>query len=210
MNALKVDLLSVALGANKGQKWLANESNRLRCGVAAHLGATVNFFAGDVNRAPQWVQRLRLEWIWRILEEPSLFKRYWYDGRQFLRLRRRNAEFQRLLSDQSIEGDGQWVCKDGASHQWVVAPGFVGSVACNHGTAFWPDVLTQSTAPLHVDFSGCIGLSNEGLAYLLLVAKWADRLGRTLHVINTNDAVRLLMAVSGTLASLESLNAVIG
>jgi N-acetylglucosaminyldiphosphoundecaprenol N-acetyl-beta-D-mannosaminyltransferase len=48
--------------------------------VRAHLGATINFYAGTVTRAPLFFRRLGLEWLWRIKEEPLLWSRYLRDG----------------------------------------------------------------------------------------------------------------------------------
>ena len=54
--------------------------------VRAHLGASLNFEAGTVKRAPHILQKLGLEWLWRIKEEPYLWRRYWHDGSTLLRL----------------------------------------------------------------------------------------------------------------------------
>jgi N-acetylglucosaminyldiphosphoundecaprenol N-acetyl-beta-D-mannosaminyltransferase len=48
--------------------------------VLSHLGAVVNFLEGNIRRAPGWVQKVGMEWVWRILEEPNLWKRYFSDG----------------------------------------------------------------------------------------------------------------------------------
>ncbi|MGK2897377.1 MAG: WecB/TagA/CpsF family glycosyltransferase [Burkholderiaceae bacterium] len=69
-----------SLGAAKGQAWLEHNAGRLTAPVLAHLGAVVNFAAGTVRRAPRWMQACGLEWIWRIREEPALWRRYWKDG----------------------------------------------------------------------------------------------------------------------------------
>ncbi len=76
----------VALGAKKGQAWIEHNASRLTAPVLAHLGAVVNFAAGSVLRAPRWMQRAGLEWIWRIKEEPGLWRRYWGDGLEGSRL----------------------------------------------------------------------------------------------------------------------------
>jgi N-acetylglucosaminyldiphosphoundecaprenol N-acetyl-beta-D-mannosaminyltransferase len=76
----------VALGAKKGQAWIEHNASRLKAPVLAHLGAVVNFAAGSVARAPRWMQRAGLEWIWRIKEEPGLWRRYWSDGLEVARL----------------------------------------------------------------------------------------------------------------------------
>lgn len=86
INASGAQFLVVALGAEKGQAWLARNHDRLQVPVRAHLGATVNFQAGGLKRAPSIVRRAGLEWLWRIKEEPHLWRRYWTDGCIFLRL----------------------------------------------------------------------------------------------------------------------------
>jgi N-acetylglucosaminyldiphosphoundecaprenol N-acetyl-beta-D-mannosaminyltransferase len=80
INASNADFLVASLGAKKGQIWLQRNNRRLRIPIRAHLGATVNFQAGTVKRAPYVMQRLGLEWLWRIREEPHLWRRYWHDG----------------------------------------------------------------------------------------------------------------------------------
>lgn len=86
INASNADFLVAALGAQKGQLWLQRNHDRLRIPIRAHLGATINFQAGLVRRAPRAVQKLGLEWLWRIKEEPYLWRRYWRDGVVLLRL----------------------------------------------------------------------------------------------------------------------------
>jgi N-acetylglucosaminyldiphosphoundecaprenol N-acetyl-beta-D-mannosaminyltransferase len=80
INASGADFLAVSLGAVKGQAWLLRNHDRLRIPVRSHLGATINFQAGTVKRAPASLRRLGLEWLWRIKEEPHLWRRYWVDG----------------------------------------------------------------------------------------------------------------------------------
>lgn len=80
INSVEADFLVVCLGSKKGQLWLKRNLNKLRVPVRSHLGASVNFEAGTVKRAPVFMQRLGLEWLWRIKEEPYLWRRYWHDG----------------------------------------------------------------------------------------------------------------------------------
>ena len=80
INSSKADFLVVALGSKKGQAWLLKNYGRLKIPVRAHLGATAGFQAGTVKRAPRWMQKLGIEWFWRILEEPQLWRRYCNDG----------------------------------------------------------------------------------------------------------------------------------
>lgn len=80
INASSADFVVVALGAKKGQAWIEHNRHRLRAPLICHLGAVINFVAGSVNRAPRTWQQLGLEWLWRVKEEPSLWRRYFRDG----------------------------------------------------------------------------------------------------------------------------------
>ena len=86
INASGADFLVVALGAKKGNTWIEYNLPRLNVPVVSHLGAVINFVAGTISRSPHWLQRLGFEWIWRIKEEPELWRRYWDDGKLFIHL----------------------------------------------------------------------------------------------------------------------------
>jgi N-acetylglucosaminyldiphosphoundecaprenol N-acetyl-beta-D-mannosaminyltransferase len=86
INSSGADFLVASLGAQKGQLWLRRNHHRLLIPVRAHLGASLNFQAGTVRRAPAIMRKFGLEWLWRIKEEPYLWRRYWNDARVLLRL----------------------------------------------------------------------------------------------------------------------------
>lgn len=86
INASGADFVVVSLGAKKGQAWIEQNRGALLAPVLSHLGAVVNFVAGTVSRAPVWMQRSGLEWLWRIKEEKKLWRRYAVDGMVFVRL----------------------------------------------------------------------------------------------------------------------------
>lgn len=86
INESEADMLIIAMGAIKGQAWLQRNRSSLQVPVICHLGAVINFAAGSVMRAPSWVQRAGLEWLWRIKEEPLLWRRYFQDARLFGRV----------------------------------------------------------------------------------------------------------------------------
>ena len=86
INSSSADFLLVSLGAIKGQLWLQRNHRRIRVPIRSHLGATINFQAGAIKRAPHTIQKLGLEWLWRIKEEPYLWKRYFHDGSMLLYL----------------------------------------------------------------------------------------------------------------------------
>lgn len=86
INSSRPDLLAVFFGAQKAQTWLMHNHHRLQAPVRAQFGATINFEAGTVKRAPHFMRSTGFEWLWRIKEEPYLWRRYWSDGRALLKL----------------------------------------------------------------------------------------------------------------------------
>jgi N-acetylglucosaminyldiphosphoundecaprenol N-acetyl-beta-D-mannosaminyltransferase len=86
INAANADFVIVSLGAVKGQAWIEQNQEYLNAPVIAHLGAVVDFAAGTIQRAPEWVSKSGLEWIWRIFAEPILWRRYWNDGTDLIGL----------------------------------------------------------------------------------------------------------------------------
>jgi len=73
----RADLLFVALGQPKGELWLAENLEKLGVPVSIQIGASLDFLAGRVKRAPVWIQRIGMEWFWRLASEPGrLFSRY--------------------------------------------------------------------------------------------------------------------------------------
>ncbi len=80
------DFLLLALGAQKGQAWIELNRHHFPGVTLSHLGGVVNFTAGLVKRAPRWMQKSGLEWVWRMFEEPALIERNMHDGPAFLRM----------------------------------------------------------------------------------------------------------------------------
>jgi len=71
------DILLVAFGNPKQEKWLAMHRHRLRVPVCIGVGGSFDFLSGRVSRAPLWMQRYALEWLYRTIQDPSrLAKRY--------------------------------------------------------------------------------------------------------------------------------------
>ena len=79
INAAKPDILFVALGNPKQELWMGRNASKLGVGAMVGIGGTFNFIAGKVKRAPKWMQKSGLEWIYRIIQEPGrLWRRYAY------------------------------------------------------------------------------------------------------------------------------------
>jgi N-acetylglucosaminyldiphosphoundecaprenol N-acetyl-beta-D-mannosaminyltransferase len=84
INDSGAEFVLVALGARKGQGWVDRNHAHVNARVLSHLGAVINFAAHTVARAPHWMQRAGLEWVWRIVQEPTLWRRYWDDGQMLM------------------------------------------------------------------------------------------------------------------------------
>ena len=75
INASGADVLFVCLGAPKQEQFMARHQKALHVKLMAGLGGTLASFAGTVKRAPKWMIRLNLEWLYRLIKEPKRFKR---------------------------------------------------------------------------------------------------------------------------------------
>jgi N-acetylglucosaminyldiphosphoundecaprenol N-acetyl-beta-D-mannosaminyltransferase len=77
IRAANPDILLVAFGQPKGERWIFENHERLGVPVSVQVGASLEFAAGRFARAPRWMQRTGLEWAFRLSQEPRrLFSRY--------------------------------------------------------------------------------------------------------------------------------------
>jgi exopolysaccharide biosynthesis WecB/TagA/CpsF family protein len=77
INASGADVVLVALGVPLQDVWIARNRHRLNARITFGVGAQFDFWAGRVSRAPAFLRRLGMEWIWRLAVEPRrMFKRY--------------------------------------------------------------------------------------------------------------------------------------
>ncbi len=84
INASGADLIWIGLGAPKQEKWMDEHRGKFS-GVMLGVGAGFNFFAGNIKRAPVWVQKIGMEWMYRLLQDPMrLFKRYLISNVKFI------------------------------------------------------------------------------------------------------------------------------
>lgn len=84
INILKVDFVWVGLGAPKQEKWMSLHVGKINS-VMIGVGAGFDYYAGNIKRAPQWMQKYSLEWLYRLLQDPKrLFKRYFYTNIKFI------------------------------------------------------------------------------------------------------------------------------
>lgn len=80
INASGANVVLVAFGNPLQERWILERSEALQAPLVFGVGALLDFLSGNARRAPQWVRRLRMEWMYRLLNEPRrLLKRYSWD-----------------------------------------------------------------------------------------------------------------------------------
>ena len=90
IRSTRPDILLVAFGNPKQEKWIGMHGRSLGVPVMIGVGGSLDFVVGRTHRAPEWMQRYGFEWLFRLLQEPRrLFRRYVLDlfvfGTSFLR-----------------------------------------------------------------------------------------------------------------------------
>ncbi len=81
------DLLIACFGCPKQEKWIYENYQKYDAKVSLCAGATVDFMAGHIKRAPRWMSEHGLEWFYRFLQEPRrMFRRYFVDDMKIIKL----------------------------------------------------------------------------------------------------------------------------
>jgi N-acetylglucosaminyldiphosphoundecaprenol N-acetyl-beta-D-mannosaminyltransferase len=75
INASGADILLVAFGVPKQEKFISENRDKLRVRIAMCVGGTFDFIAGVVPRAPKWMRSIGLEWLFRLLKQPQRINR---------------------------------------------------------------------------------------------------------------------------------------
>lgn len=197
INDSKADFLVVALGAKKGQAWIEHNLSRLQVPVVSHLGAVVNFVAGTVQRAPAWVGQLGGEWLWRIKEEPTLWKRYFNDGLMLLKLmtlqvipcavavhthKRDNNAVANARVALTVQGSNCSIIASGAWEDSNLQP--------------LREVFTSATAtPFHIqlDFAEVTHIDSACIALLMLLYGHQSKIKYGFSLSNTSPKIKHLL-----------------
>lgn len=84
------DILIVGLGCPKQEKFMYYHCKELGVPISFGLGASIDFEAGNIKRAPKWMSNHGLEWLYRFSKEPKrLFKRYFVDDLKIIQVARK-------------------------------------------------------------------------------------------------------------------------
>lgn len=182
----KPDLLFVAFGCPKQEKWLSMHYRRAGVPVGIGVGATIDFLAGTFRRAPVWMQRTGLEWVFRLLQEPRrLAGRYgrglWIFGgailRQWWRMRSRRPRLAAQgASPQTPEGIDSRV---------LAMPERLDAAAtADHQTA-WEAAIAAGSAVL--DLGRTTFVDSTGIGMLVRLQQKARELGQPLILAAAQD-----------------------
>jgi N-acetylglucosaminyldiphosphoundecaprenol N-acetyl-beta-D-mannosaminyltransferase len=193
INASEARFLVASIGAQKGQSWLRKNHHRLRIPVRSHLGAAINFQAGLLKRAPFFVRRSGFEWLWRIKEEPHLWRRYFHDGISLLKLMMTSV-FPLTLSAvwrSFFAGDDLdlTVSFEDGQVKTVVLAGY----ALEHHVAKAISVFREAVdkgSLLSVDVSGLRAIDPRFFGLLLMVRKQLVARGGRLQIAGASAAIR--------------------
>ena len=103
INNKKPDVVWVGLSAPKQEIWIYNNLESLETIMACGVGAVFNFYAGKVKRAPGWIQKIGMEWFYRLLAEPKrLLSKYLVYNTKFVGLVTRDI-YKRLSKNRKEE-----------------------------------------------------------------------------------------------------------
>jgi N-acetylglucosaminyldiphosphoundecaprenol N-acetyl-beta-D-mannosaminyltransferase len=186
----KPDLLFVAFGCPKQEKWIAMHYRNLGVPVAIGVGATIDFLAGRFKRAPVWMRRTGTEWIYRLMQEPRrLFHRYvkdlwvfgwgiffqWWRLQFCLRRQRGRGE-----SVSAASGTGWFQIK---------LPERLDMEAVQRNQPTWEQVFTSQRSCL-LDAVNVRFIDSSGVGHLIRIHKRLRQAGHHLILIGPGTAVR--------------------
>ncbi len=84
INETEPDFVWVGLGAPKQEEWMAQQQGKIN-GLMIGVGAGFDYYAENIKRAPEWMQKSNLEWLYRLLQDPKrLFTRYLHTNSSFI------------------------------------------------------------------------------------------------------------------------------
>lgn len=202
INASGADFLVVSLGAHKGHSWLMRNHRQLRVPVRSHFGAVMNFEAGTVKRAPQGLARLGFEWVWRIKEEPHLWRRYWHDGRVLIGLLLARilplvaaAQWQRF----GWPGKPQNLRLEQTQRPASLTLRLVGDATAPHAAhaEAWFRSALRDGKPLSIDLTATRIIDARFFGLLLMLRKCLKSTGLDLKFIGVSRRLRRLFHLHG-------------
>lgn len=197
INLSKPDFLLVALGAKKGQAWIMANQDKLNAPVISHLGAVINFVAGHVERAPEKWQKFGLEWLWRVKQEPKLWRRYASDGVSLVKMLL-TKQMPYLLFDkqykraQNKNGFIQWEVEQ----QTLILSGYFAFYNMEELDDKFEEIINSTTEKVVVDMENLTYVDDSFMARLLVVNAVLKEQQRGFCLTNIPKNIKRLMFFS--------------
>lgn len=194
------DILLVAFGNPKQEKWIAMHAPELRVPVMIGVGGTLDFIAGVTRRAPEWMQRSGLEWVYRLAQEPRrLWRRYMVDlvgfgyffARQWAAMLPGHARGKRSRQAPLIP-TSEPVLIDGVA---VLAAGERLTVANRESFLAQADEALANTPQLVVDLGRTTFVDSSGYGTLVTLAKRARSAGGELRLAGLQPQVAQVLRI---------------
>ncbi|WP_417498658.1 WecB/TagA/CpsF family glycosyltransferase [Methylophaga sp.] len=200
INASEADFVLVALGAKKGQAWIMNNMANLNAPVISHLGAVINFVAGSVKRAPEKWRKLGLEWLWRIKQEPNLWKRYLKDGwgLALLLLTKQLPYYfvdKKYKKSNSHENTVNWQ----PNNKTLLLTGCFQSTNLEKLDALINTTLLANRSQLKIDLASVSYIDSAFMARLLTLQGKLYSSGSELLILNPQQKIKRLLSLAGVL-----------
>lgn len=184
-------VLLVAVGCPKQEYWISQYGSRLNVPLSIGIGASLDFISGRQVRAPRWMQKTGMEWIWRMGTDPGrLVARYWKDFRYLFRLafrqwrltrqsQARPLDLRTVSADTPVAGD----------HVSVLT--WVGTVeAANVAFHALPP---EQGRPVLLDLADVTFMDSAGIGRLLQVARQCRDTKQPFALLRPSPQVRQIL-----------------
>ncbi len=201
VKAAKPDILLVAFGNPKQEKWIRMYAHELGVPIAIGVGGTFDMIVGVTKRAPVWMQRIGLEWVYRLAQEPRrLWKRYVHDfiyfgyffARQWWAMQRGRA--LTITPVMRPEPPAPTPPPPSATVPWpVLAVGPRLEVANLEPFTSQANQLLATHQFLILDLSATQFLDSSALGTLVALAKRARTNGGDLFLLNVQEPIQRLL-----------------
>lgn len=190
VQAARPDLLFVAFGCPKQEKWINMHYRDLGVPVSVGVGATIDFLAGTMKRAPIWMQQTGMEWAFRLAQEPKrLAGRYGRGfrvfGRALLAQLAELRERRRGPAPAATSPAAPGAAADGTRS--LPAPERLDAAAAADRAAAWMTAL--ETAPLLLDLRSTRFVDSTGIGLLIRLQKRARTTGHALVLVGLRPEV---------------------
>lgn len=204
----RADILFVSFGCPKQEKWISMHYRTLGVPVTLGVGGTIDFMAGQVKRAPLWVQQVGAEWLFRLSQEPRrLLRRYskdlWvFSGRffvQWLQLgpaRKLKRKLRRVLNRDQNSSDSEALnsAESEAKYHLIRLPHRLDALEARQLAQALPD-LADEQSHCFLDANSVEFIDSTGIGLLIQWRKRVQAMGRHLVLVAPSRAVRRALSL---------------